>query len=136
MGAMTVFRLPAIVGFVAIAGCRLLLTPDLHKDEAVRTLMADSTFRGMERCDATSPGSSVMKRTVLEVTNLARNADSEADCCYAAEVDWRWEAEGNVSCSANSKRFRSHVEFRYRDKWEFFSLYGAGISGSIDKPSH
>ena len=133
MGAMTVFRLLLAIAIVALAACRMLLTPDLHKDQAVRILMSDTTFRGLQNCDATNPDSAVMRRTVLQLLNLGRNADSEADCCYGAEVEWRWEPEGGVKCPANTKSFRSHVEFRYDNEWSFFSLYGEGIKGSVDK---
>lgn len=130
---MTALRLSMAMSIVALVGCRIILTPELHKDEAVRILMSDTSFRGLEKCDASNPDSAVMRRMVLELVNLARNPDSEADCCYGAEVDWRWEPEGDVNCTVKTRQFRSHVEFRFGDQWEFFSLYGGGINGSVDR---
>jgi hypothetical protein len=64
------------------------------------------------------------RREVVQVIDTTRDAASTAQCCYVADVSWRWKAEGtNVTCPGPDKR-TSRAEFRWaeHDGWHLFNF--------------
>ena len=133
MSTWSVVRRMLVLCVLTVLGCAAFRSPVLNKDEAIRILMTDGTFRGLEKCEGDGRNSMFLRRTVIDVRGLERKADSEADCCYVAEVEWQWRAESGEACLPGALPFRSYAEFRFGNRWRFFSLYGEGVEGSIEK---
>lgn len=126
------YRAALLAGLLAVAGCLLSRSPDLPEAEATKLILASEPFRETRSCAAGGTRDPLVRRRLLKIQGLQRKADSEADFCYDAAIEWRWESEDGPSCRGLSGVNHSYAEFRFDDRrWFLLELGGEGFDSDV-----
>lgn len=125
-------RVALFASLVALSGCVRTTSPDLLESDARRQILSSEDFRGMRLCEAGGSRDIPFRRRLLKIQRLWRESDSEADFCYTAAFDWRWESDDGRTCREFDKVNHSYAEFRFgENRWVLFIVSGEGIAEDI-----